>query len=240
MSAAAAAGIAIFDTARAYGHGDGELGHNERLRRPRAPSQRRRGRRTDRDEGRHAAGLQRLGARREGEGDPRRLRGEPRLRSTASRSTYLPDARARSADAMGGHQSEPWRASSTSGLVRRVGLSNVNRLRLDKDIERTPIAAVEISLSLLDDQAIRGGVAERCREAGIALMAHSPLGGPRRAAGLARRPGARRDRTAARRASGGGRAGLVAPRSHARRHRDPEVPTSGDRAVGRPCRDARG
>ena len=67
-------------------------------------------------------------------------------------------------------------------------MSNVNRRQLDEALELAPIAAVEISLSLLDDRAIRGGVVERCREAGIALIAHSPLGGPRRAAGLARRP----------------------------------------------------
>ena len=139
----------------------------------------------------------------------------------------------------------PWRTSVRAlarlvdeQLVRRVGVSNVNRLQLDEALELAPIAAVEISLSLLDDRAIRGGVVERCREAGIALIAHSPLGGPRRAAGLARRRGARRDRAPARRASGGGRARL-APRSRARRRRDPGRPAPGDRAVGRPCRDAR-
>ena len=31
VAAAAAAGITVFDTARAYGHGPEELGHNERL-----------------------------------------------------------------------------------------------------------------------------------------------------------------------------------------------------------------
>ena len=31
IAAAAAAGVTVFDTARAYGHGDRELGHNERL-----------------------------------------------------------------------------------------------------------------------------------------------------------------------------------------------------------------
>jgi aryl-alcohol dehydrogenase-like predicted oxidoreductase len=34
-------------------------------------------------------------------------------------------------------------------------------------------------LSLFDDRAVRGGILERCEEAGIALIAHSPLGGPR-------------------------------------------------------------
>ena len=89
----------------------------------------------------------------------------------------------------------PWRTSVRALArlvddkhVRRVGVSNVNRLQLEEALELAPIAAVQISLSLLDDRAIRGGVLERCREAGITLIAHSPLGGPRRAAGLARRP----------------------------------------------------
>ena len=89
----------------------------------------------------------------------------------------------------------PWRTSVRAlarlveeGLVRGVGVSNVNRRQLDEALELAPLAAAEVSLSLLDDQAIRGGVVERCREAGMALIAHSPLGGPRRAARLARRP----------------------------------------------------
>ena len=31
IAAAAGAGITVFDTARAYGHGEADLGHNERL-----------------------------------------------------------------------------------------------------------------------------------------------------------------------------------------------------------------
>ncbi len=38
----------------------------------------------------------------------------------------------------------------------------------------------------VDDRALRGGVVERCAELGIAVIAHSPLGGPRRAAGACR------------------------------------------------------
>src|SRR4029079_13757282 len=49
-------------------------------------------------------------------------------------------------------------------------------------------SAVQVALSLLDDRAVRGGVVERCAELDLTLIAHSPLGGPRRAATLARRP----------------------------------------------------
>jgi aryl-alcohol dehydrogenase-like predicted oxidoreductase len=88
----------------------------------------------------------------------------------------------------------PWRTSVRAlarlvdeGVVRRVGLANVNRRRLDEALELAPVAAVQVALSPYDDRAVRGGVVERCAELGISLIAHSPLGGPRRAGGLARR-----------------------------------------------------
>jgi aryl-alcohol dehydrogenase-like predicted oxidoreductase len=67
------------------------------------------------------------------------------------------------------------------GLVARVGLSNVNRPQLDAALELAPIAAVQVGLSRYDERALRGGMVSRCEELGIALIAHSPLGGPRRA-----------------------------------------------------------
>jgi aryl-alcohol dehydrogenase-like predicted oxidoreductase len=89
----------------------------------------------------------------------------------------------------------PWRTSVRAlarlleeGLVRRVGVANVSRRQLDEALELAPLAAVQVSLSVYDDHAIRGGILERCAELGIALIAHSPLGGPRRAGRLADRP----------------------------------------------------
>ena len=89
----------------------------------------------------------------------------------------------------------PWRTSIRAlarllddGFVRRVGVSNVNRRQLDEALELAAVAAVQVGLSVWDDGALRGGVVERCAELGIALIAHSPLGGPRRAARLARHP----------------------------------------------------
>lgn len=72
-------------------------------------------------------------------------------------------------------------------MVRRVGLSNVNRHQLDAALELVPVSAVQVALSLQDDRALRGGLLELCEQRDIALIAHSPLGGPRRARGLARR-----------------------------------------------------
>jgi aryl-alcohol dehydrogenase-like predicted oxidoreductase len=87
----------------------------------------------------------------------------------------------------------PWRTSLRAlerlvadGLVRRVGVSNVNRRLLDEALELAPIAAVQVALSPFDVGALRGGVVARCAEAGVAVIAHSPLGGPRRAPRLAR------------------------------------------------------
>src|SRR2546422_8843868 len=68
----------------------------------------------------------------------------------------------------------PWRTSVRAlgrlvdeGLVKRVGLSNVNRRQLDEALELAPVAAVQIALSPFDDRALRGGVVERCAGAGI-------------------------------------------------------------------------
>src|SRR5215207_212921 len=87
----------------------------------------------------------------------------------------------------------PWRTSVRAlarlvdeGLVKRVGLSNVNRGQLDEALEVAPVSAVQVALSVVDDRALRGGVVERCAESGVAVIAHSPLGGPRRARALAR------------------------------------------------------
>ena len=137
----------------------------------------------------------------------------------------------------------PWRTSvralarlAEAGLVRRVGLSNVNRRQLDEALDLAPVAAVQVALSPFDDRALRGGVLERCDELGLTLIAHSPLGGPKRAAridaeetlawllGLSRVvvpiPGARRPETA----RSAARAAATAPAPTAFRPRRPSAP----------------
>jgi aryl-alcohol dehydrogenase-like predicted oxidoreductase/predicted kinase len=69
-------------------------------------------------------------------------------------------------------------------LVARVGLCNVNRTQLDEACDHAPIAGIQVALSRFDDTAVRAGLVGRCAEVGIALVAHSPLGGTRRAARL--------------------------------------------------------
>ncbi len=165
--AAAQAGITVFDTARAYGGSEQLLGR----------------------------ALRGLG-----------LRGRVVTKGGMGEG-WVPDGRAKTIRAdceqslaeLGGlpidlyllHAPDPRTPWSTSvralarlvddGLVARVGLSNVNRPQLDAALELAPIAAVEVGLSRYDDRELRGGMVSRCTELGIPLLAHSPLGGPRRA-----------------------------------------------------------
>ncbi|HZB23074.1 MAG TPA: aldo/keto reductase [Gaiellaceae bacterium] len=90
----------------------------------------------------------------------------------------------------------PWRTSVRAlarlvdeGLVRSVGVCNVSRAQLDEAAALAPIAAAQVGLSVLDDRALRGGIVDRCAELGITLVAHSPLGGPRRVGRLLRHEG---------------------------------------------------
>ena len=87
----------------------------------------------------------------------------------------------------------PWRTSIRAlarlvaeGVVARVGVCNVSRTQLDEAVALAPIAAVQVAISPFDDRALRGGVVERCSELAITVIAHSPLGGPRRARRLER------------------------------------------------------
>src|SRR5207237_790267 len=94
----------------------------------------------------------------------------------------------------------PWRTTMRAlaklldeGLVRHVGVANVNRRQLDDALELAPIAAVQVAVNIYDDRAIRGGLVARCDERELTLIAHSPLGGPRRIARLRRDKTLRRD-----------------------------------------------
>jgi aryl-alcohol dehydrogenase-like predicted oxidoreductase len=178
LAAAAEAGMTVFDTARSYGD-------NERLlaRALRSSGADARARIVTK------GGMARAGAAWVPDGRAKAIRADCEASLAALDGlpidVYLihaPDPRT------------PWRTSvralarlADEGLVRRVGVANVNRRQLDEALELAPVAAVQVALSFYDDSAVRGGVVERCAEAGIAVIAHSPLGGPRRAGGLARR-----------------------------------------------------
>jgi aryl-alcohol dehydrogenase-like predicted oxidoreductase/adenylate kinase family enzyme len=180
IAAAVAGGVTVFDTAHAYGLDDTELGHNERLL---------------------AAALRRAGA-------ASNVRIVTKGGMTRPGGAWVPDGRAvavrrdceASLAALGDlpidlyllHAPDPrvpWVTSIRAlarliddGLVSRVGVSNVNRQQLDQALDIAPISAVQVALNPYDDTALRGGVVARCTELGIAVMAHTPLGGVRRAA----------------------------------------------------------
>jgi aryl-alcohol dehydrogenase-like predicted oxidoreductase/predicted kinase len=180
IAAAVDAGITVFDTAHAYGHGAEELGHNERLvsvglRDAGAASTARvvtKGG-MDRPGGAWVADGRAKAIRADCEASLEALDGVP----IDLHLVHAPDPRT------------PWKTSvralarlADESLVRRIGVANVNRRQLDEALELAPVAAVQVALSPFDDRALRGGLVERCDELGIALIAHSPLGGPRRAA----------------------------------------------------------
>src|SRR6476646_2773005 len=174
VAAAAGAGVTAFDTARAY-----DLGANEPLlvRALRECGAAGRARVVTK------GGMSRAGGAWRADGRAKAIRADCEASLAALDGIpidlyllHAPDPRT------------PWRTSVRAlarlvdeGLVKRVGVANVNRAQLDEALELAPIAAVQVALSVFDESALRGGVVERCAGAGVALIAHSPLGGPRRA-----------------------------------------------------------
>src|SRR5262245_18713537 len=78
--------------------------------------------------------------------------------------------------------------TKTENLARRIGVSNGSRKQLEEMARHAPIEVVEVALGAHDDLAIRSGVVGYCIENRIEILAHSPLGGPDRAARLERDP----------------------------------------------------
>ncbi len=74
----------------------------------------------------------------------------------------------------------------SEGLTRRIGLSNVTRTQLIEAEGVAKIDAIEVALGAFDDTAARGGLLTYCGQRGIDVLAHSPLGDPKRAPRLAR------------------------------------------------------
>ncbi len=175
VAAALDAGITVFDTARAYPDGERLLANALRGTGARIVTK---------------GGMSRVGAAWVPDGRAKTILADCEASLAAldglAIDTYLihaPDPRT------------PWPTTVRAlyrlleqGMVARIGVSNVNRSQLDEALELAPIAAVEVALSVLDDRALRGGLVARCEEKDLALIAHSPLGGPRRAGTLARRP----------------------------------------------------
>ncbi len=183
IAAATAAGITVFDTARSYGRTEDELGHNERLL---ARALR----------GVEAArivtkgGMARAGgawvAGRPGEGAARRLRGEPR-RARRPSDRPLPRPRSRPADAVADDAARA--RPARRGRARRstwVSRTSTAGSSTRRSSSRRSQPSRSRSASSTTGRCAAGSSSAATR-LGIALIAHSPLGGPRRAGGLARR-----------------------------------------------------
>jgi aryl-alcohol dehydrogenase-like predicted oxidoreductase/predicted kinase len=185
VAAAAEAGILLFDTAHAYGPNPAIPGQNEQLLAHAL-------RHADAEQSARVitkGGMHRAGDQWIPDGRARTIRADCEASLAALDGlpidlflVHAPDPRT------------PWRTTiralaelQREGLVRTVGVANVNRRQLEEALDVLEIAAIQVALSVLDDTAVRGGLVELCEQRGVALIAHSPLGGPRRASGLARR-----------------------------------------------------
>jgi len=94
------------------------------------------------------------------------------------------------------HAPDPSVALSTSvralarlkedGLVQSIGLSNVSLPQLKEALDLAPIAAVQVALGAFHQGPFRDGVVAHCLRHGIAVQAHTPLGGVKRAKGLSK------------------------------------------------------
>jgi aryl-alcohol dehydrogenase-like predicted oxidoreductase len=190
IHAALDAGATLLDTSDAYCRDHTEIGHNERL---------------------VATAL------RTWSGDRSRVEVATKGGLTRPKGAWVPDGKAKhlraacdaSREALGVeaidlyqlHAVDPRTPIETSvralaalqaeGTVRRIGLCNVTVGQIAAARAIVEIAAVQASLSPLDDEALRNGVAEYCRDHGIRLIAYRPLGGDRRAR-LAKDPELRR------------------------------------------------
>jgi aryl-alcohol dehydrogenase-like predicted oxidoreductase/histidinol phosphatase-like enzyme len=179
LHAAFDAGVTFLDTADAYCWDDSEVGHNERLI------------------------ARALGS---WAGDRSRILIGTKGGLTRPKGRWVADGRARhlvsaceaSRRALGVerihlyqlHVPDPRVPVSTSvralaslqrdGLVRHIGLCNVNIGQIEEARRIAEIDAVQVELNVWNDDNVLSGVAEYCVTHGIRLIAHRPLGGTQR------------------------------------------------------------
>ncbi|HEX2444025.1 MAG TPA: aldo/keto reductase [Vicinamibacterales bacterium] len=180
LHAALDAGVNFLDTADAYCLDDGERGHNERLIARALATWT-----GDRSSIRVATkgGLTRPDGRWAADGRARHLTAA----CDASRRALGVDR----IDLYQLHVPDPGTPLTTSvralaalqrdGLVESIGLCNVTVGQIEEARGVADIAAVQIELSIWDDDNILSGVVRYCRDNRIPLLAYRPLGGPLRA-----------------------------------------------------------
>jgi aryl-alcohol dehydrogenase-like predicted oxidoreductase/histidinol phosphatase-like enzyme len=72
-------------------------------------------------------------------------------------------------------------ALKRDGLVAHIGLCNVTVGQIEEARRLADVDAIQVELSIWNDDNLLSGVAAYCVANGIRLIAHTPLGGPRRA-----------------------------------------------------------
>jgi len=178
IHAALDAGVKMLDTADAYCLDEGDSGHNERLVAQALKSWRGdAGAITVATKG----GLVRPGGRWVADGRAKHLR------SACLGSLKALDVSA--IDLYQLHAVDPRVPLETSvrelaalqqaGLIRRIGLSNVTLSQIKSAQKIADVASVQVSLSVLDDESLRNGVVEYCRDQDIQVIAYRPLAGRR-------------------------------------------------------------
>ena len=178
IRAALDAGARLLDTADAYCHDDRDLGHNERLiARALDGWSGDRSRITVATKG----GMRRPNGAWQADGRAKHLR----QACEASRRALGVDT----IDLYQLHAVDPKTPLETSvralaklqeeGVIRDIGLCNVTVSQIRAARAIVGVASVQVSLSPLDDENLRNGVAEYCRDNGILLLAYRPLGGDR-------------------------------------------------------------
>ncbi|MDP3154597.1 MAG: aldo/keto reductase [Archangium sp.] len=184
VHAALDAGFTLFDTAHAYGRDETEYGHNEKwMARFLAEHAKGAGARVITKGGMRRAGPKWIP---DGKATTLRAQCEASLVALGGRAIDLyllhaPDPRVPLATSV-----RALEALRAEGLVKAVGICNVNRAQLEEAMEHAEISAVQLGVSLVDDSALAGGVVARAVERGVTVICHSPLGGPRKFAELSR------------------------------------------------------
>ncbi|TNE92639.1 MAG: oxidoreductase [Deltaproteobacteria bacterium] len=75
-----------------------------------------------------------------------------------------------------------------AGVVREIGLCNVRVHELEEAQRIVPITAIQVGISVYEDESLRNGVVRRALDAGLTVYAHSPFGGTRARHRVARDP----------------------------------------------------
>ena len=176
-------GVALFDTADVYAPSAGEIGHNERLLAKALA-------------GRSAnvvvatkGGLRRQGKNWIPDGRAKHLKAacEASLRALGVERIDLYQLHAPDPKVPLETSLRALKALQNEGKVREIGLCNVNLEELEAACAMASIAAVQVELGPLDLTPLKNGVVDHCVQQGIALIAHSPFGGHRRAKRLRRK-----------------------------------------------------